>query len=71
MVFYYCSCHPTKDNKHDSGITLLTEARDNAGSIQTEPGGGAHDHLELVGRSETYKIVVPTTEPYIHHDNPG
>ena len=29
-------------------ITLLAEVRDNAGSVQTELGGGSHGHLGLV-----------------------
>ena len=52
-------------------ITLLAEVRDNAGSVQTELGGGAHGHLGLVCDPDTYQKLVPGVEPYEHPKNPG
>ncbi len=50
-------------------ITLLAEVRDNAGSVQTELGGGAHGHLGLVCSPATYQILVPATTPYERPEN--
>ena len=52
-------------------ITLLAEVRDNAGSVQTDLGGGAHGHLGLVCTTNTYQALVPEAEPYVHPENPG
>ena len=52
-------------------ITLLAEVRDNAGSVQTELGGGAHGHLGLVCSPDTYQVLVPAVDPYERPDNPG
>ena len=52
-------------------ITLLAEVRDNAGSVQTDLGGGAQDHLGLVCNPQTYQVLVSAAEPYICPENPG
>ena len=52
-------------------ITLLAEVRDNAGSVQTDLGGGAHGHLSLVCNAETYQTLIPGVEPYERPENPG
>ena len=52
-------------------ITLLAEVRDNAGSIQTDLGGGAHGHLGLVCTPNTYQALVTEAEPYVCLENPG
>ena len=52
-------------------ITLLAEVRDNAGSVQTDLGGGDHSHLGLVCTPQTYQVLVPAAEQYIHPENPG
>ena len=52
-------------------ITLLAEVRDNAGSVQTDLGGGAHGHLGLVCSPNTYQTLIPGAEPYVRPENPG
>ena len=52
-------------------ITLLAEVRDNAGSVQTDLGGGSHGHLGLVCDPNTYQRLVPDSEPYNRPENPG
>ena len=52
-------------------ITLLAEVRDNAGSVQTDLGGGSHGHLGLVCDPNTYQALVPEAEPYVRPENPG
>ena len=51
-------------------ITLLAEVRDNAGSVQTELGGGANGHLGLVCNPDTCQTLLPGAEPYKHPVNP-
>ena len=58
--------HIIREQTTASLITLLAEVRDNAGSVQTNLGGGAHGHLGLVCNPNTYQRQVPDIELYIH-----
>ena len=57
--------HSIREQTTASLITLLTKVRDNAGSVQTDLGGGAHGHLGFVCNPNTYQALVPDIEPYI------
>ena len=52
-------------------ITLHTQVKANAQSINSPLGGGENGHLGLVCSPEAYATLVPGNNPYIRPQNPG